>query len=271
MAMAYDDFRERERAGWDERAGVYLDTTARATTQAIPALLASVRARAGQKLIDICCGPGFAAGAAAAIGAEADGLDFAPGMVEQAAADFPRCRFFVGDALAIDVPDGTYEAAVCNFGVFHFVEPRDAMAEAFRILAPGGRYAFSQWCALAESDFFRTVFMTLKENADMSDVPPAPDAFTFSDRDHCRETLSAIGFDDFAIAEVPGVLHAPADSFFDFFRRFGVRTSIILSHQDEQTVARIRERLLAALEPYRQGDRLVVPMPSFVVSARKPA
>lgn len=63
----FEDFREKERIGWGSKADFYKDHTALITTQAIPTLLRAVRARAGASLLDICTGPGYAAGAAHAI------------------------------------------------------------------------------------------------------------------------------------------------------------------------------------------------------------
>ena len=91
--MSFEEFTEAELTGWDLRAAHYRDTTARATTQAIPAVLAAARVAAGRRLIDVCCGPGYAAGAAAALGADAKGVDAAPAMVAAAREAFPACRF----------------------------------------------------------------------------------------------------------------------------------------------------------------------------------
>ncbi len=117
--MSFAEFRTQELEGWDQRAEVYEGLTARVTTQTIPALLSGVRARVGLSILDICSGPGFAAGAADAIGATAKGIDFAPGMVRIARQRFPRLTFQEGDALALEDPDASYDAVVCNFGVFH--------------------------------------------------------------------------------------------------------------------------------------------------------
>ena len=63
--MAFEEFRTQELEGWDERAEAYVGVTARVTTQAIPALLASIRTRVGIKVLDFCTGRGFAAGTTA--------------------------------------------------------------------------------------------------------------------------------------------------------------------------------------------------------------
>ena len=269
--MAEDSFKDTERKGWNDRAGVYEDTTAQSTIQSIPALLAAVKLRPKTDLLDICSGPGYAAGAAYALGANPTGVDFATEMVDVAAERFPGCRFVVGDAENLDFDDGSFDAAVCNFGVFHFPHPERAFAEAHRVLKPSGRYAFSQWMAPGECDFFNTIFPILNETVDMNvKLPEAPAPFKFSDRDTCRDGLEAAGFGDIEIADVANLFHVSAsENFADMFRKLSVRVTMILDLQTADVRHRFETALNAAMERFIQGDEYVVPMPSIVVSGRK--
>lgn len=270
--MAFEDFRSQELRGWDKRANVYEGLTARATTQAIPALLTGVRARVGLQILDICTGPGFAAGAADAIGATAKGIDFAPSMVDTARQRFPQLEFRVGDALALEEPDAAYDAVICNFGVFHFTEPSLAFDEAYRVLRPGGRYAFSQWASPKESPLFSCVFGAIMKHADMSKVPPSPDAFAYSDHDKCRDSIAAAGFSDVEIIPVPSVYHTvSAEVFWEEFLQFSVRTPMIMDQQTDEVRAAIEADVAESISGYDTGGELAVPMPSFVVSAVRPA
>lgn len=265
----FEDFREKERIGWGSKADFYKDHTALITTQAIPTLLRAVRARAGASLLDICTGPGYAAGAAHAICASSTGIDFAPEMVDMAARSFPDCRFQVGDALHLDFADDTFDAAVCPFGIFHVTDPQKAVSEAYRVIKTGGRYAFSQWCAPAESDFFRITMGSIAKYADMSIADPAPDAFRYSDRDLCRKLLADTGFSDIEVHEVPSVYHAPPGDFFENIMRLTVRGAIILEAQTDEVKMAIREDMNNAASAYLTNDRIVIPVPSFVVSGVK--
>jgi ubiquinone/menaquinone biosynthesis C-methylase UbiE len=41
--------------------------------------------------------------------------------------------------------DGSFDAVTMNFGILHLSEPQTAMAQARRVLTPGGRFAFTAW------------------------------------------------------------------------------------------------------------------------------
>ena len=66
--MPYQEFIDSERNGWNERAEGYDRATALGTTQIVPGLLMPARVHSGARLLDVACGPGYAAGAASRMG-----------------------------------------------------------------------------------------------------------------------------------------------------------------------------------------------------------
>lgn len=268
--MEYSDFRESERQGWSARAQVYEHTTAKATTQSIPALLAAVHLFHGAKLLDIGCGLGYVAGAAATLSAKAKGLDFSSEMVETAKLRFPEIPFEVGDAEKLTDANCIYDAVASNIALFHITNPMKAIKEAFRVLKPNGYFAFSQWCAPPESMLYADFFSILSKHADMSAADAAPDAFALSDKTKVADMFEKIGFEEFNTVNVPNILRAPATNFYDFFMQFGVRIPLILSKQETAVQKRIRREVNTHFEKYRVQDEIHVPMPSIVYSGRRP-
>jgi SAM-dependent methyltransferase len=75
------------------------------------------------------------------------GVDPAEGFVEHARQHIAddRARFLVGDAMALDFPDGSFDAAVSAL-VLNFVpDPLRAVREMARVTAPGGSVGAYVW------------------------------------------------------------------------------------------------------------------------------
>ena len=144
--MGRDPFSEFERAGW-ERAAARYEECWTDTALFVGPLLDAVAVRPGSRLLDIACGPGYVSEAAAARGARPVGVDVAEAMVERARRRCPGLSFVVGDALQLPFPDTSFDAVTMNFGILHVSRPEVALAEAGRVLAAGGRFAFTTWVA----------------------------------------------------------------------------------------------------------------------------
>jgi ubiquinone/menaquinone biosynthesis C-methylase UbiE len=268
--LAFCKFREDERNGWDRRAYLYANATARATCQSIPALLASANLFPDARVLDAGCGPGYVAGCASILGSICQGVDFAPEMIAQARKRFPHIPFEVGDIEKLKAEDSSQDAVLSNIALFHVADPLMAMKEAFRVLKPGGVFAFSQWCGPAQSECYKMLFDVLLAHADMSLADPAPDAYKLSDPQQVTAMLEEAGFSNIAFEYVSNVLHAPGPSFFDFFMDFGVRIPLILDRQDPTVKEKIRQEIDKQAADYFVNGHYRIPMPSLIVSARRP-
>lgn len=270
LAMEFDAFRESEREGWNLRAGVYDGATAQATLQSIPMILHMVHLFPGAKLLDVGCGPGYLAGAAAALGAEATGLDFAEAMVARAQARFPALDIRTGDAEALPFDEATFHIVASNMVLLHVTDTGAAIREAHRVLCPGGRFAFSQWLGPDRSDLFSELSAVLKEHADLTRTTPAPDAYALSEPAAARDAMRDAGFESVETKVVHNILRAPAGDFFDFYMDFGVRIPHIVAAQDPGVQKDIREAINARMAPYEKPGGYEVPIPSILYSGLKP-
>lgn len=70
------------------------------------------------------------------------GLDRAEGMVALGPRDFP---LLVGDATNLPFADGSFDAVVMAFVLFHLPRPATGLTEARRVLGPGGRIGLLTW------------------------------------------------------------------------------------------------------------------------------
>lgn len=264
--MGYSAFRDSEREGWSARADVYQDATARATLQTIPTLLAHARLFPGARVLDAGCGPGYVAASADLLGAQVDGIDFSSGMIDQARARFPHLTFDVADVEKLPAPDQRFDVVLSNIVLFHVTDPAQAMAEAHRVLKPGGRFVFSNWLGPDRSECYQLLFDVLGQYADMTRADPAPNAYVLSDEAAVSTMMQTAGFAGINSEIVENVLHAPGPSFFDFFMKFGVRVPLILERQDADAQAAIRLGVDALAARYLSDGIYKIPMPSIVFS-----
>jgi SAM-dependent methyltransferase len=136
--MNADAFAEFERTGW-ERAASHYEEYWTDTVLFVEPLLDAAGVGTGSRLLDVACGPGVVSARAAARGALPVGVDVATAMVERARTRCPDLSFVVGDALRLPFPDASFDAVTMNFGILHVSQPERALAEAHRVLVPGGR------------------------------------------------------------------------------------------------------------------------------------
>ena len=103
--------------------------------------------RSGQRLLDVAGGTGDIAFRflQRAPGASAVVCDMTESMLAEgrgrAGADklADRLDWVVGDAMALPFADGSFDVYTISFGIRNVTRPADALAEAYRVLRPGGR------------------------------------------------------------------------------------------------------------------------------------
>ena len=271
--MAEPSYKDLEHAGWREKADAYDDWFARITRQAIePALDAIADAYEGARLLDICTGTGHLAAAAAERGAVAEGLDFAETMVEQARHNYPDLTFTVGDAENLPYEAGSFDIVACGFGHLHFSDADKAIAEAARVLMPGGRYGFTVWCGPDQGGaMFKLIYEALKAhgNTDVG-LPPAPPFYRFAKHENNRETLVGLGFRDVETQIIDLVWDAASgEEITEMIYKSIVRTPIMFERQTPEARERIHQAIIEGAEQYRDGNTLRLDFPATLVTATR--
>jgi ubiquinone/menaquinone biosynthesis C-methylase UbiE len=266
-----DDFRTFENAGWERLADVYHDYYARSTCQAVDPLLDALNLNAGSKLLDVACGPGYLAAAAAKLGAEVTGIDFASAMVALARKLHPELTFENGDAEALQFPVDSFDAVGSNFGWHHLMHPEKALSEAFRVLKPGGSVAITVWARADKAVAMGIVLDAIRKYGKLDvGLPEAPPFFRFSDHDELRRGLHVAGFVDAQVREVHQVwsLRAPETSLHAVMHG-GVRIAAILKKQSADALRRIEDAVTADSMRYLASGVHYIPTPAVLGWARK--
>jgi len=271
-ASAFHNF---ERDGWQKAASQYDAGFGGVTSQAVAPLLKAVGATRGLRLLDVACGPGYVAAAAARLGCSVVGLDFSSAMVEIAgkmfSAENTDLEFRVGDAERLTMPNDSFDAVVMNFGMLHLALPDSAISEAFRILRPGGRYAFTVWDFPPRTAGFEIVLDAVRSHGNMNvPLPEGPPFFRFSDSAECARSLTAAGFENIESVVVPQIWKLKDGSeLFSTMRRAAVRTAALLNMQTSEALGKIENAIAAATESFRKPSGIELPMPAILTSAKK--
>lgn len=127
--------------------------------------------RAGDRILDVACGAGNGAIAAARRTWEPTvGLDYVPALLERAreraAAERLEVELVEGDAQALPFEDASFDGVLSIFGAMFAPDQQRAADELLRVCRPGGCIAMANW---TPTGFIGQVFKTVAGHA-----PPPP-------------------------------------------------------------------------------------------------
>jgi demethylmenaquinone methyltransferase / 2-methoxy-6-polyprenyl-1,4-benzoquinol methylase len=133
---------EQVRSMFDRIAPVY-DGMNRAMTLGLDRkwrrLTAEAVVRPGDLVLDVCCGTGDLALAAARAGGRVTGVDFSAEMLARAERKAPEFDWVQADAAALPFPDESFETVTVGFGIRNLADLEAGLRELARVLVPGGR------------------------------------------------------------------------------------------------------------------------------------
>jgi ubiquinone/menaquinone biosynthesis C-methylase UbiE len=265
-------FHEIEHEAWLERASRYDDLFSHVTTQAIGPILYSLGPMAGKRHLDVACGTGHLVGAAAARGAKSEGIDFAATMVEISAINYPDSPFLTADAADLPYEDETFDAVSCSFGLLHMAEPQRAVNEAFRVLKPGGRFAFTLWFNNEKAGILALVKQGVAGFNTGAALPETWTQLRYADEAVNERLVKVAGFNRPAFQNLSLAWQtADAGVVLDLIQNLSVRTKYVLDSLSEETKQDVLGRILAAAEVQKVDGLLTMPWNALLTCAEKPA
>jgi SAM-dependent methyltransferase len=268
-----ETFREFEHAGWAADSVVlsYHRHLGGVTRGCVPELLEAAGLKASDRVLDVACGAGYVAAAARDQGADAVGVDFSAAQVRLAEQSYPGIRFVEGDAEALPFTDGEFDVVLNAFGLPHVPNPDIATAEAYRVLKPGGTFAYASWCEAAKCIGLSMFYDAIRAHGSLEvGLPPGPNFFSFGNPDFAKEMLGRAGFASVLTKEVPLVWRVSSpDAIIEAISHGTVRAAAVLNRQSPGSLAEIKRDLHERISGFRQNGIYAVPTPALVVVGRR--
>ncbi|HYE90343.1 MAG TPA: methyltransferase domain-containing protein [Terriglobales bacterium] len=239
--------------------------------------LARVPLRPGQRVLDVACGTGIVARAAAPMlgpSGSIVGVDHSTSMLEvaraQPATGGARVEWRHGDAASLPCADEEFDTVLCQQGLQFFPDRAAALREMYRVLKPGGLLGICAWRAIEHSPCHLAITAALRRHADAEVAQRFGAPFAFGDRDALHDAIVAAGFRDVdvQVAALTRRLRPPDESIPGLLASTPVGPAV--AALDDASRAAIVRDSAAALAAYRDGDELVVPQPTHVALATKP-
>jgi SAM-dependent methyltransferase len=259
-----------------------IDAATSYQAQLVPALMEewaprvadAARLRSGDRVLDVACGTGVLARAAAgrvAPDGAVTGLDLNPGMLAVAAGLSPAINWQQGTAQALPFPADSFEAVVSQFGLMFFPDPVEAFREMMRVLVPGGRLAVAVWASLADTPAYsaETALVDRLAGTAAGDALRAP--FRLGEVKRLAELCSAAGITGAAVnlqrgrGRFPGIRSMVEVDLRGWLPLMGV----VL---EEELIAEILRQAEDALRPYvtDEAGGVAFDSPAVVATAVKP-
>lgn len=267
--------RRIQRYGWDRAVDFYDRCWLSQLLPATSSVLERAAIGPGDRVLDVACGTGVMAIAAAAEVGEkglVTGIDLSAKMVEaaQAAATalgLDNCHFERGDGEVLPALHGEFDVGLCGLGLMYMPNPEHALVVLAERLVPGARVAVSVWgqrsrCAWAE------IFPIVDARVE-SEVCPL--FFRTGAGDTLHHALCAAGLSGVSTERLSVTLHyASGDEACDA-AFLGGPVALAYAHFDAATRTAVRAEYLQSVEAHKRGGAYAIPGEFVIGYGVKPA
>lgn len=226
--------------------------------------------RPGDHVLDVACGTGVAARAAAErVGAAGSvvGLDVNDGMLSVAQRKAPHIEWRLGRAESLPFDDESFDAVVSQFGFMFFEDRRAAVREMVRVLRPGRRFAVAVWNSLERTPGYAALVEMLQRLFGdwAADGLRAP--FSMGDVAMLEDLFRTDGLAEFKITTHGGTARFPSIEDWLFIN---IKGWVLADRLDDEQYQRLLDDARYSLSRFVMADGSVrFDSPAHIISAVK--
>jgi ubiquinone/menaquinone biosynthesis C-methylase UbiE len=225
----------------------------------------------GQRVVDVACGTGVVARAAARLAGPSgyvSGIDLNPAMIQVAQQVEPTIDWQVGDAANLPYEQSSFDVALCQSALFFFPDAAAAVREMARVVTPLGMVAVQTYAGLDEQPGYGPFIDTVVRHA-------GPDARTVlgtywskGDLDTLRALMEGAGLEVQKTRSILGTVTFPS---VDALVYTEIQATPLAQQVSETAYRAIGQDARQALAPYLESSGAVrLPIRARIIGARNP-
>jgi SAM-dependent methyltransferase len=216
-SSTYDpnQFKMAQREGWDSVAGgwkVWWEPIEKGAQKLSQRLIELAEIKPGRRVLDVATGigePSITVAKVVGTGGHVLATDISGQMlaIAKERATFLRLQdiieFKESDAENLDLPNSSFDAALCRWGLMLLPNLDVAIGKIYSSLVSGGRFAAAVWADATKVPIISLATRIIGSQAQMSAPPPGvPNPFSLSDTNKLENSLAEAGFGDIHIDTV---------------------------------------------------------------------
>jgi ubiquinone/menaquinone biosynthesis C-methylase UbiE len=223
--------------------------------------------RPGQRVLDVGCGTGVHARAAARrVGptGRVIGLDRNEGMLAVAAGSTEPVQWRRGTAEALPFPDASFDHVVSGFVLMFLTDPKRALTEMARVLTPHGRLTVTTWTSQPTTPGSAAMVDLLADTIGPQAAAALRAPFSLGESAQLHDLLAA-AFNDITVRRIEGTAQFPSiDAWIHTDIRGWTLADTLTERQYQTLLNSARDRLARFTRP---DGTVSFPAPALIATA----
>jgi SAM-dependent methyltransferase len=235
-----------------------------------PRLLDAADVKPADRVLDVACGTGVLARAAAdrvgPTGAVV-GVDLSEGMLTVARRLRPDLEWHRGDAADLPVADADFDVTACQSALMFMPDATAVLREMARATRAGGTVGIQIYASLDDQPAYGPWVAMVARHAGPDAVSLLSTYWVHGDLDVLRGRFDAAGLEVTAVDTVRGTARFPS---VERMVRTEVEATPLVDRLGDEVYQRILDESADLLRPYQTATGADLPIDAHIVVARKP-